>query len=69
MNRNKNHNLNRQRNSRKNPNLKHDKVKVIRCGLRQRPVFEHELCQRYLIKQSVSVPVQDKTCKSCQYSF
>ncbi|MBN1860369.1 MAG: hypothetical protein JW840_02785 [Candidatus Thermoplasmatota archaeon] len=40
--------------------------KIIRCELLQRPVYEHEVCQQYVIKTGSD---NQKNCKTCKHSF
>lgn len=61
--------MNRRNNQRRNTNENHTKKKVTRCGLLRRPVFEHEVCPKYVVKQSSTVDSQGNNCKNCHHSF
>lgn len=61
-----NRNRSNQRNNRNSDKPKN--VKVTRCNVLHRPVFEHEVCPRHTIKPSSQVDTQ-KNCKNCSSSF
>lgn len=42
--------------------------KVTRCGMLNRPVFEHEVCEQFVVKTR-SGTTGEKNCKNCKYSF
>jgi len=52
------------RNRRNNQEKK--KSNVIRCKIHNRPVFEHETCPQFSIKNSTN---NEKTCINCLNSF
>ena len=66
--------MNRNRSSHRNaqnPRYSSEKkmrVKVTRCNVRQRPVFEHETCTQFASETSSPVGTQSN-CKNCSHSF
>jgi len=56
------------RNNRKQKAGKNRKqVKVVRCGVLCRPMFEYEICQEFKLKEGASDKQQN--CKGCIHSF
>lgn len=39
---------------------------IIRCQVLQRPVYEHDVCSKYVIKTSSDT---QKSCKNCKNSY
>jgi hypothetical protein len=55
---------NRNRNKRNNQTRK--KSKVIRCKTKNQPVFEHEVCTFFSLKDK---SITQDNCKNCKNSF
>jgi hypothetical protein len=58
--------MNRNRNRRKRNNEEKKENKVIRCGVLNRPVFEHEICSKFSAKISSN---NQQNCVNCSYAF
>ena len=60
--------MNRGRSKQRNKNQKQVKIKITRCSLLKRPVFEHEVCPQYSAKPNAESNLQEN-CKNCEKSF
>jgi hypothetical protein len=60
--------MNRNRRKRQNNNQKQIKTKVTRCSILKRPVFEHETCEKFILKTNAESDRQEN-CKNCKHSF
>ena len=56
----------RSNNQRQRKNQESFQKIIIRCNALQRPVYEHEVCTKYIIKTEST---SQKNCKNCRYSF
>jgi hypothetical protein len=56
----------RSNNQRQRKNQESFQKIIVRCNALQRPVYEHEVCSKYMIKTEATA---QKICKNCKYSF
>ena len=57
-------NRKRNRNNRSNQEIKSHKI--IRCTMKNQPVFEHESCDEFDTKVTAN---DQNNCKNCKHSF
>jgi len=60
--------MNRRKNQRKGKTQNHVKVKVTRCRVHKKPVFEHETCNEFTTKTNPGSG-SEKICRNCDNSF
>ena len=58
--------MNRNKNNRNRRNENKKQRKIIRCKVHSRPVFEHEVCEKFCLKIGSN---DIKNCLNCKYSF
>jgi len=59
--------MNQRTNKRRRKNKEIIRKNVItRCSMLQRPVWEHEVCSKFILNTSSD---SQNNCKNCKYSF
>ena len=58
--------MNRNKNRRRQNNYNKKQKKVIRCKAHNKPVFEYEICSKFITKVNSN---NQNNCGNCKHSF